>query len=315
VDRDLKVQFANQAADEFFGYSSGGLSLITLSHSLELEQLARDALEAGEQEDLTRVIRLLNRPFRARAVIQERNLSLVLTDVAEVQRLSRARQDFITNLSHELRTPLTSLRLLAETLSGPAGRDPQVAKQMASKITAEVDALHQMSQEMLDLAAIESGRQVVRLLPTELHEIVDGAIARLSDQALRQDIETHSQVETDWEVLADVEQATRAVLNVVHNAIKFSPPGSAIQFSAYADDLNERVVLLIEDRGPGILPDDLERIFERFYRGDQARRTPGTGLGLAIVRHILRAHGGDVWAQNRIPPAQGAAFHLAFQRA
>jgi two-component system phosphate regulon sensor histidine kinase PhoR len=100
---------------------------------------------------------------------------------------------------------------------------------------------------------------------------------------------------------------------VLHNAIKFSPEGGTIWLSAEPDDGDVR--LTIKDEGPGLAPQDLNRIFERFYRSDQARGTPGTGLGLAIARHIMQAHGGRIWAENRRPPDNGAAFHMRFQAA
>jgi two-component system phosphate regulon sensor histidine kinase PhoR len=245
--------------------------------------------------------------------LREAGLGIVLTNVAEVQRLARARQDMVANLSHELRTPLTSLRLLADTLQTTTGRDPQVAEDVAEKIAREVDLLHQMFQEMLDLAAIESGRQIVRLVATEVADIVEASLEQLGEQAESRHLRFEVKVPTGLKVLADREQARRAVINVMHNAIKFSNSETAVQLSTSAED--EQIVLSVADNGPGLTPEDLERIFERFYRGYRARGTPGTGLGLAIARHIMGAHGGRIWAENRQPPASGAVFHLAFQRA
>jgi signal transduction histidine kinase len=104
------------------------------------------------------------------------------------------------------------------------------------------------------------------------------------------------------------------VQNVLHNAIKFSPEGSQVSLAAGPED-PDQVALHIADEGPGISPAELSRIFERFYRGDQSRGTPGTGLGLSIAHHILRAHGGRIWAENRRPPERGAIFSLSFAAA
>lgn len=315
VDRDLQLQYVNPAARSQFGVPSPEVTLISYCRSLELERLAADALELNDPEGLTRVVRIDENPYQAQAIPRASGVGLALTNVAELQRLSRARQDFVANLSHELRTPLTTLRLLADTLLTAIGEDPAIARDLASNIASEVDLLHRMAQEMLDLAAIESGQQVVRLLPTSMRSIVESAANRLADQAKRQEVGMISEVPFGVDVLADHEQATRAVVNVLHNAIKFTPAGNDVRILSQSDPEHEREILSIEDSGPGIPPEEHDRVFERFYRGDYSRGTPGTGLGLAITRHIMRAHGGHVWLENRPPPEHGAVFHLSFRAA
>jgi len=318
ADRDLRLTHANAAAEALFGPWPPGASLIRYTQSQALELQAQQALDSGELES-ERLLNLRDRPYRCRVRVQGDFVGLALTDAAEVQRLTRARQDMVANLSHELRTPLTSIGLLAQTLvarpgdraSHPGG-DAAAAGELAHKILAEVDTLNQMSQEMLDLAAIESGRQVIRLVAVPLQDIVAVPVERLRQQAARQDVNLRVEIPPASSILADRDQAARAILNVLHNAVKFTPPGGSVSLTAAADPDGEHVVLQVSDEGPGIAPADLGRIFERFFRGDQARGTPGTGLGLAITRHILQAHGGDAWAENRIPPANGAVIHLRF---
>ena len=313
VDGRLQVVHANASAQAAFGPLAPSMSLIGYTHSLSLEELVSDTREGSDPQGLERVVSLRDRPHRARALAREGYVAIALEDVTEVQRLSRARQDLVANLSHELRTPLASLRLLSDTLASPMGEDPGVARSLAEKIVGEVETLNQMTQEMLDLAAIESGRQVIRLVPTPLEEILSIPVAAMTDQAARRGIRIES--EAEGSVLADREQAQRAVLNVLHNAVKFSPDGGQVLLRSRTEPDQGRLVLSIEDSGPGIAPGDLERIFERFYRADEARGTPGTGLGLAIARHILRSHGGQIWAENRPPPNSGSVFHLAFSLA
>jgi two-component system phosphate regulon sensor histidine kinase PhoR len=313
VDRELSVQAANPAAGRRFGEPQAGIPLILYSQSLELEQLARDALGLRPSEELERILRLQDRLHRARAVATADGLAIALSDITDVQRLSRARQDMVANLSHELRTPLTSLRLLAETLNTPAGRSPQMVEQLTGKMIGEIDTLHQMLQEMLDLAALESGQQVVRMVPLGLREVAEQAAAVLAGQAERKRVQVRIDIDPGLHALADAEQARRAVVNVLHNAVKFSPAGGEVELRGGTSDDRAWVVLTVLDQGPGIAPADLDRIFERFYRADRARGTPGTGLGLAIARHILSAHGGRIWAENRLPPHACAALHLAFQ--
>jgi two-component system phosphate regulon sensor histidine kinase PhoR len=313
-DRKLFLRYANPAARDRFGDPGPGTSLIAYTGSLDLERLVEDS-ESQTGVTVERVIRLDDSPFQARATSDAQGVALSLSDIAELQRLSRARQDFVANLSHELRTPLTSLKLLVDTLKGQAGGKDPVTQDLTGKMVVEVDALHQMAQEMLDLAAIESGRQVVRLIPTPAAEVVSVAVTRLADQASRKGIEMLIEIPPDLNVLADAEQAGRAALNVLHNALRFTPQGGQVRITASADDAHDAAVIIIEDTGPGIHPGDLDRIFERFYRGAQPTRSSGTGLGLAIARHIMKAHGGRIWAENRKPPEKGAIFHLSFLRA
>lgn len=311
LDRRLVVRYANQAAQAMFAVPAEGETLIRYTHSLELEQLAQRTLDADGSEGVEKLVEIEEHPYLARAVAGEEEVGISLTDVAEIRRLARARQDMVANLSHELRTPLTSLRLLAETLQGHVGENPEVVKESAAKITREVDLLHQMFQEMLDLSAIESGRQTVGLVPTELGSIVRGAVEQLRELAASRGVRIVENIRPERPVLADEQQAQRALINVLHNALKFARTDGQVRLSDR--QRGDHIILTVEDDGPGIEPDDLERIFERFYRADLARGTAGTGLGLAIVRHIMKAHGGDVWAENRPPPESGAAFHLSFQ--
>ena len=338
TDRNLRLTYANAAAESLFGAWEPEVSLIRYTQSQALEAQAQQALASADLES-ERLLSLRDRPYRSRVRVRGDVVGLALTDAAEVQRLTRARQDMVANLSHELRTPLTSIGLLAQTLvarsgdrashpggdsasypggdsasypGGDLGGEAAATGELAHKILAEVDTLNQMSQEMLDLAAIESGRQVIRLVAVPLQEIVAVPLERLREQAARQGVNLRAEIPTGLSVLADRDQAARAILNVLHNAVKFTPKGGSVSLTAAADPDGEHVILTVSDEGPGIAPAELGRIFERFFRGDQARGTPGTGLGLAITRHILQAHGGDVWAENRTPPASGAVVRLRF---
>lgn len=315
VDSELRLRFASPAAVGRFGEPDGQVGLFGYSQNLELEQLARDAFETDSPDGLERIIRIEDRPFQARAVRAGREVGLALTDVAELQRLTRARQDFIANLSHELNTPLTSLRLLVDTLLSKAGTDRTLASELANKMLVEVEALHLMTQEMLDLAAIESGQQVVRLVTVPLFELAEETVERLRDQSERKGLVVDIKVDPGLRILADREQAGRALLNVLHNAVKFTPSGGRIELRGRQSSPEDLVVLTVADTGPGIPPEELGRIFERFYRVRGSAPSPGTGLGLAIAHHILRAHAGRVWAENRPAPEKGAVFHLGFQAA
>lgn len=309
VTGDGEIQLVNPAAQALFGPLEERGSLIGFTRSVDLEELTQESLQLTDGETAERQIQFGGNHYHVRATRSGNLIALWLVDVSELRRLARARTDLIGNLSHELRTPLTSLRLLAETF---ARTDPELASELADKMAAEVDTLNQMTQEMLDLAAIESGRQVVRLVTVPLEAIAREPVNRLREQADRKSIQITVKVDPELAVLADPEQARRAVLNVLHNAIKFSEDGGQVEVSSETDSQSGRIQLLIADNGPGLRPDELDRIFERFYRGDSARGNPGTGLGLAITRNIMQAHGGSVRAENRRPPLSGALITLAF---
>jgi two-component system phosphate regulon sensor histidine kinase PhoR len=225
-----------------------------------------------------------------------------------VQQLGRARRDFIANISHELRTPLTSIRLLLESLLSGARLDSAEANSALQKIETEVTALEQMAQELLDLAQIESGQALVRLVPTPVAQLVAETVERLAPQAAHKHQIVSVEMPPDLVALADPAQVNRALGSLLHNAIKFTPPEGQVWVRARPSDGD--VLIEVADTGPGIPPEDLPRVFERFFRGDRARVGGGTGLGLAIAKHVVEAHGGKIWVESEGRPGRGATFRF-----
>ncbi|MDL2336010.1 MAG: ATP-binding protein [Chloroflexota bacterium] len=242
---------------------------------------------------------------------------VALRDVSELLRLRRIRSEFIDNLSHELRTPLTTMRLLAETLNLEAKRTelPQRITDGLGRIDLETSRLVQMVDELLDLAAIEAGETPLNLAPTDLGTVVDETLERLRayadhhDVSLRADSPAEAAART---VPADASRIGQILVNVIDNAIRFSPAGGEVV--VHVRPAQSEVVIEVEDQGEGIAHADLERIFERFYKGDRARSRGrgGTGLGLAIAGHIAERHGGRMWARSE--PGKGAQLFLALPR-
>jgi two-component system, OmpR family, phosphate regulon sensor histidine kinase PhoR len=257
--------------------------------------------------------------LRAEGAADGRSLWILVADVSELSRLRRIRTEFIDNLSHELRTPLTTLRVLAEVLSGEAERTqlPERVHDAIAKIEVETGHLVQMVTELLDLARIEQGETPLRRDRLDLGKIVEGTIARLRPYAERQGVPLRGEmpgIEAERSVDGDAERLGQLLLNLLHNAIKFSEPGSEVLVRVTAGAAVVRAEVM--DHGPGIPRQDLERVFERFYKVDRARTRGdhgGTGLGLAIARHIAEGHGGRIWTESE--EGSGATFILELPRA
>ena len=223
------------------------------------------------------------------------------------RQIETIRRDFISNVSHELRTPLAALKALAETLHTGALEDPPAARRFLEQMETEVDALNLMVSELLELSRIESGRVPIERKPTRPADIINPAFERLHLQAERAGLSVTVDCPPELPpVLADAARMQQVVVNLLHNAIKFTPPAGQIHLQA---QLQEGSVLFsVRDSGIGISADDLPRIFERFFKADRARATSGTGLGLAIARHLVEAHGGKIWAESE--PDKGSTFYV-----
>lgn len=234
---------------------------------------------------------------------------LVLQDLTEVRRLETVRRDFFANVSHELRTPIAAIKAMVETLEAGAIDDPPAARDFLGRIDREIEGLTQLVQELLELSRIESGQAELNLKPMPALHLVVKAVERLHSLAERSGIDLRMDVPEDLPaVIADPERMAQVLNNVVHNAIKFTPAGGSIVISARADQ--GAVVFSVTDTGMGIAEDDLPRLFERFYKADKARASGGTGLGLAIAKHLVRAHGGRIWAESP-GPGLGATFFFS----
>lgn len=236
---------------------------------------------------------------------------LILQDLTQVRRLQTIRQDFISNISHELRTPLASLRAVIETLQdGALDDDPPAAQRFLDRAEAEVDTLTQMVEELLELSRIESGQVPLRLSPVAVKDIIWPVVERLQPQAERAGLHVMVDIPADLPlVLVDAARVQQVVSNLLHNAVKFTLSGGSINLSAsVTPHYPDAVLIEVADTGIGIPVRDLPRIFERFYKSDRARARGGTGLGLAIAKHLVQAHGGEIWAKSR----EGKGSHFFF---
>ena len=317
VAADRTVLDMNSSARALFPAPAEiGQTLILVTRSVELDELVLHCLAGGADLDHQVVLGRGQQPYRARAALagsagageKYRGVVLALQDVSELQRLGRARRDFVANISHELRTPITSIRLLVDTLRGTTPMDSAARDELLEKISVETEALAQLAQELLDLAQIESGQTLVRMVSAPVAGLVASVTERLGPQAERKHQTVEVQVPSDLVALADMDQVTRALGNLLHNAIKFTPPEGRIWVKA--SQVDGDILLEVGDTGPGIPSDDLARVFERFFRGDRSRRSGGTGLGLAIAKHVVEAHGGRIWVESEGRAGRGAIFRF-----
>ena len=237
---------------------------------------------------------------------------LVIQDLTRLRHLEMVRKDFVSNVSHELRTPIASIKALTETLSEGAIDDPQHARRFLSMMEGEIDNINQMVQELLELSRIEAGKAVLDRAGIEPQALISKAYERMLIQSERANLYLIQNYPDDLPpVFADANKVGQVFINLIHNAIKFSSPEGKIILSARVD--RNRVIFSVEDEGIGIEPQNLTRIFERFYKEDQARSGQGTGLGLAIAKHIIESHGGRIWAENKSPHGSIFSFSLPIQ--
>ncbi len=249
-------------------------------------------------------------PFRRGEVA---GIVVIFQDLTQVRRLQVMRRDFISNLSHELRSPLAGLRALIETLQEGALDDPAAAERFLGRAAGEVNTMSQMVEELTELSQIESGQVRLRLAPVSVAALLEGPLQRLWPEAEAAALEISVELPPDLPpVLVDADRIRQVIGNLLHNAIKFTPPGGYITLSAAAEA--DEVIIEVRDTGIGIAKAELSRVFERFYKSDRARTRGrgGTGLGLAIARHIVEAHGGRIWVKSK--EGKGSSFFFSLPR-
>ncbi|HKD75657.1 MAG TPA: ATP-binding protein, partial [Ktedonobacterales bacterium] len=272
------------------------------------------------------------------------HLLLFIDDETQLRYLETVRKDFVASVSHEMRTPLASVKLLTETLTDALHEDPAMAEDLAGRAIDEIDHLTELVDDLLDLSRIESGRIKLELEPTDIGGVIEVAADRMKVQATERHIAISACLPDDLaEAQADSARIEQVLVNLIHNAIKFSPDGGAITLSAelgsnaearHALDSRDHaraqmldpdqpmLVVRVRDTGVGISEDDLPRVFERFFKttvmpvrnGKNGASYPqpsrGTGLGLAIARHIVEAHQGEIWVESQLGRGSTFSFTL-----
>jgi len=300
-----------------------GLSLIAAFGSAPLDAIARQA--AASREVLTGEAdlgHLGQRRFAVDAVpLSGGGLVLSLHDITALRRMERVRRDFVANIGHELRTPLTSIKLLAETLVSGAAEEAATAREFATQIEREADHLAQLVDELLDLSMIESGQTRLAMEGLDPEEVVAACVERIGPVAERGEVRIRRlpPPTRDARARADPARIGQALINLAHNAVKYSHHGGEVRIGWEPRDGGIR--FLVSDDGVGVPDAHQPRIFERFYKVDRSRARErddqqlggSAGLGLAIVRHIAEAHGGTVGLVSE--EGVGSTFWIEVPRA
>ena len=275
-------------------------------------QVRRDGQIRESELDLPAPAGGTARTLTARVAPLGARLVLALVeDRTREKRVEEVRRDFVANVSHELKTPVGALRLLAEAVDD-ASDDPEAVQRFASRMRTESDRLSGLVQQIIELSRLQAHDPLERPVMVDLDAAVATAVDTNATEAAAKGITVESRGEPGLEVFGSQELIGAAVSNLVANAVAYSADGSRVVVTTRSE--GDRVQVVVVDQGIGIPAEDIDRIFERFYRVDPARHrsTGGTGLGLAIVKHVAATHGGDVSAWS--VEGQGSTFTLSLPR-
>jgi two-component system phosphate regulon sensor histidine kinase PhoR len=301
VDRDGRVQWANRRMEKLL---PAGVRL-----NAAVVETIRDpnflaTVQAAQRQrtiDTQRAISIApGKVFNVTAAPMSGGRAVaVLHDITEIERVEKTRRDFIANVSHELRTPLTSIQGYAETLLD-LGTEANSNREFLEIIRKNAARMTRLTEDLLILAKVESGEQKLELQPLSPTDLLCDAAENFRENELKGKMELAVLNSAQQPVRADRNATFQVFRNLIDNAVKYAAAGERVEIGAR--DLQGTVEFFVRDYGPGIASEHLPRLFERFYRVDKARsrESGGTGLGLAIAKHIVRAHGGTIWAASEL---------------
>jgi two-component system phosphate regulon sensor histidine kinase PhoR len=315
LDSSGRVQTVNEALKEIFSLDRDirGQTLIEAFRLHELSKLAERVEKEGQVRGYE--LKLQNSGGPKFLEISAAPITsgykrfgtlFIFHDVTRLEELENMRRDFVANVSHELRTPLTLIKGFVETLLDGAKEDAALTTKFLTTIQKHTNRLTFLIEDLLTISKLESGQIAMQREWLELSPLVNNVLEELHGTAEKKNIVLENHVRPDQTIFADEERLRQVLFNLIENAIKYGD--HLVTISTHEQD--KKVEICIVDQGPGIPPDSLERIFERFYRVDRgrSREQGGTGLGLSIVKHIVQAHGGMVWAESN--SGEGARFYF-----
>lgn len=313
LDDDLNVLAANDTLARIVEHpleAMPGASLIRATREIELVAFARERLHGSREAHLTNGVeaRLSAAPIDLPLAGGRATQLIAVEDVTALRAAQRARSDLVANLAHELRTPLAGARAIAETFQAAAA-DPAERDRFLRLLGEEIERMSRLVERMLHLARLESGDEPIELEPLPPEELLERAAARVSPVAAQRRVRVEIEEATGALVAGHREHVGEVLANLLDNALRHSPDDSRIALAALAG--GGQVRFEVRDEGSGILPSERERVFERFYTGDDSRGTGGgAGLGLAITRQLVQQLGGRIWVADHSPGAT-VCFTLA----
>lgn len=321
VDKSGTIILVNRTLEESFDINEGiiGRMPVEAIRNTNLQQAFLSVLRSGVPQKIEipqtypkeRVFDVTVVPLASGGIVN--GAISVFHDVTELKRLDQVRRDFVANVSHELKNPLTSIKGYTETLLECGSEDPEATRPFLERIDQNADRMVHLINDVLALARLESGEKTTSKAPVSLKELIDSCVKTVLAQAEKKEVEFVRMIPAaDLFIPGDFEKLSGAVTNILDNAIKYSPFGSRIKVAL--QDFENEVRLSFQDEGRGIPRQDLDRIFERFYRVDKgrARVDGGTGLGLSIAKHAVMAHKGRIWAESELE--HGSVFYIALPK-
>ncbi|HEX9045764.1 MAG TPA: ATP-binding protein [Verrucomicrobiae bacterium] len=315
LDRTQKIYLANRAFKSLFGIKTTlrGKSVVEALRSHELDALVQRVQAEGQVFDHEiKLPDLAERWLRVNGAVISNSagecegIILVFHDLTRLRQLERTREEFVANVSHELRTPLSLIKGYVETLLDGARHNPEVAERFLKIIDRNTQRLDLLIQDLLTISALESGRMKLNLQPVDLRGLGDKVLGDLQARAEDKNVTLRNTTPAIC-ATADIHRLDQVLANLVENAVKYGRANGTVTIGGKTLE-DGHIEMFVQDDGPGIPPESLNRVFERFYRVDKARSRDqgGTGLGLSIVKHIVHAHGGEVRVESEL--GHGATF-------
>jgi len=327
VDSGQRLTSLNQAGARLLGIDASvvrGRSLQEIVRNPQLEKLITDVSSKGESIEDEIVLHITDERYLHvhGTVLQDMGapevetpgsgVLVVLHDVTQLRRLEKVRRDFVANVSHELRTPITSIKGFVETLLDGAMHDSDNAERFLRIVLTQADRLNAIIEDLLALSRIEQEveKAEIELVRGRIKGVLESAIGVCQPKIVGKDIQIDLCCDDEFEADIDAALLEQAVVNLIDNAVKYSPNGQTVHVEATR--VENEVLIRVRDHGCGIAREHLPRLFERFYRVDKAcsRKLGGTGLGLAIVKHIAQSHGGCVTVESSFGEGSAFCVHL-----
>lgn len=321
IAKDRRIVLMNQAAEELIGYSRGdviGKRHVEATRHSDMSETIEQCFTTREniKKELTIYYpRELTLQTNFAPTKSENNeilgIVVILNDITDIRRLEKIRRDFVANVSHELKTPITSIGGFTETLlDDEAYKDNELTLHFLKIIKTESDRLLQIVNDLLDLSHIENGHMTLNREDFHLRKLVELLMHTLENKMIQNQLEFRIDIDENLIINADKGKISQILLNLLNNAVMYTNKGGKICIDAVAND--NYINIIVVDSGIGIAKENLNRIFERFYRVDKSRTREkgGTGLGLAIVKHLVEAHKGKITVKSEVGKGTKFTIHI-----